>query len=84
MRFLRVGNASAGGGELNVAAFEDFGHGVAHGVFTEKDGLDRATTLDGKTMYCSSLPETTYEKISNSRCEWVSNPVRGATRSSLI
>ena len=67
VRFLRVGNASAGGGELNVAAFENFG--VAYGVFAEMDGLDRATTLDGKTTYCSSSLETTYEKISNLRCE---------------
>ena len=69
VRFLRVGNASAGGGELNVTAFENFGHGVTHGVFTETDGLDRATTLEGKTTYCSSSLETTYEKISNLRCE---------------
>ena len=56
MRFLRVGNASASGGEL--AAFEIFG--VAHRVFAEVHGLDRA--LDGKTVYCSSSPETTYQQ----------------------
>ena len=82
VRFLRVGNASAGEGELNMAAFENFG--VAYGVIAEMDGLDRATTLDGKTMYCSSLPETTYEKFLNSRCKWVPNPVRGVTWFSLI
>ena len=41
----------------DVAAFKNFG--VAHGVFAEVDGLDRATRLDEKTTYCLSLPETT-------------------------
>jgi len=38
----------------------------------------------GGGTYCSSSPAMTYEKISNSRWEWVPKPVRGATRSSLI
>ena len=52
MRFRRVGNASADGGGLDVAVFKNFS--VAHGVFAEVDGLDRATRLDEKTTYCSS------------------------------
>ena len=47
MPFLTVENASAGGGDLDVATFENFG--VAHGVFAEVDGLDRTTRLGGKS-----------------------------------
>jgi len=39
VRFFWVANTSAGGGELDVVSLQD----VAHGVFAEVDGLDRAT-----------------------------------------
>ena len=68
--------------EVTRTSPENFG--VAHGVSAEVDELDRAKRLEGKTTYCSSSPETTYEKLLNSRHEWVpANPVWVATRSSF-